>query len=72
MSFSIGDVAISNHPYAFRSGEPYTIIDIVEYNGRECYLIQFADWVIDWFPTCDTENHQMILYSKSSRKYTGG
>ena len=65
-TYKRGDVCISNHPYAYRSGEPYTILNIQEaQNGKVCYFIQFEDGKIDWFPVASEKEHEMVLVRAS-------
>jgi len=62
MELKKGDVAISKHPYAFRSGKQYTVLNIQkDPNERLCYFIQFEDGYIDWFPVNDIKSHDVHL-----------
>ena len=69
MEFKRGDICINQHPYAFRSGEPYKILNIQDLDDNKwfCYYVQFADGYIAWFPVNNTEARQMKLYEKGGR-----
>lgn len=45
----------SMHRYAFRSGQWATLVSIVEYGGRECYLVRFPDGHSDWWVVGDPD-----------------
>ena len=48
----------STHPNGFRSGEWGRILTTVESHGRDCYLIQWADGVTDWWPVVDPSDER--------------
>lgn len=41
------------HPYVFRSGQWGVIRDIVIVKDRRCYMVQFPDTMVDFWPVED-------------------
>lgn len=47
------DLIRHTHPYGFRSGTWAILRTRVELQGRECYLVEFADGVTDFWAVSD-------------------
>jgi hypothetical protein len=43
------------HPYGFRSGQWARVLTTVESYGRPCWLVEFPDGFLDWWPTQDRD-----------------
>lgn len=43
------------HRYAFRSGDWARLVAAVEIRDRDCWLVEFPDGVVDWWPKNDPD-----------------
>lgn len=51
----IGQEIRGTHPYCYRSGQWAVIRDIVTAKDRRCYLVQFEDSMVDFWPVEDSQ-----------------
>ena len=63
--FRVGDKCVCEHPYAFRSGESFTIVSICltylpSHNVlRYVYVVMYADGTIESIPVTDEKGCEM-------------